>query len=43
MKLLDKMDIVEIAIACGLFSCSLFMLACFIGVAQYIGSQGICK
>lgn len=43
MKLLGKMDILEIAVACGLFAGSLFMLACFLGVMQYMGNQGICK
>lgn len=30
-RLLGKMDIVEIAIACGLFACTLFMLVCTVG------------
>lgn len=43
MRLLGKFDILEIAIACGLLACTLFMLACFIGVVQYIGSKGACR
>lgn len=30
-RLLDKMDIVEIALACGSFACTLFILVCTVG------------
>lgn len=43
MRLLSKVDVIEIAVALGLLICTLFMLACLLGVVQYIVSKGGCS